>query len=53
LNHVSDSRIGIAGVYRRHNGAKEKREVLNAWTERAAAIVAGRASSCNVIPLRA
>jgi integrase len=53
LNHVSGSRAGIAGVYQRHDWAREKREGLSAWGERVTAIVEGRETADNVIPMRA
>jgi len=31
LNHVSGARGGIAGVYQRHDWAKEKRSALDLW----------------------
>ena len=31
LNHLSGSKTGVAGVYQRHDWAKEKREALAAW----------------------
>jgi integrase len=31
LNHVSGAKGGIAGVYQRHDWAKEKRAALDAW----------------------
>ena len=40
LNHVSGSRAGVAGVYQRHDYAKEKRTALEAWSTELAAIVA-------------
>ena len=43
LNHVSGSFGGVAGVYQRHAFAEEKREALDKWAARVAAIV-GEAS---------
>jgi integrase len=53
LNHVSGSRAGIVGVYQRHDWKAEKRAALNAWGERVAAIVDGRAMADNVTPFLA
>jgi integrase len=53
LNHVSGSRVGIVGIYQRHDYASEKRAALMAWGEHVAAIVEGRAASGSVTPLRA
>ncbi len=39
LNHVSGSRAGVAGVYNRFGYLPEKREALEAWANRIAAIV--------------
>jgi integrase len=39
LNHVSGSFGGVAGVYQRHAFAEEKREALDKWAARVAAIV--------------
>jgi hypothetical protein len=40
--HVSGSPVSIAGVYQRHDSAREKREALNDLGERMTAIVQGR-----------
>jgi integrase len=34
LNHVSGTGGGIVGVYQRHDYAEEKREAINAWSEK-------------------
>ena len=34
LNHVSGTRAGIVGVYRRHEYSEEKRAALNAWARK-------------------
>ena len=39
LNHVSGSRAGIVGVYQRHSFAAEKRDALDKWAARVAAIL--------------
>jgi integrase len=39
LNHVSGSRAGIVGIYQRHDFAAEKRDALDKWAARLAAIV--------------
>jgi integrase len=41
LNHVSGSRSGVVGVYQRHTWRDEKREALDRWSRRLAAIVKG------------
>jgi integrase len=52
LNHLSGSRGGVAGIYQRHEWAEEKSAALNAWGERVAAIVEGRAAADNITPIR-
>jgi integrase len=49
LNHVSGSRAGVAGVYNRFGYLPEKRQALEAWAVRIAAIVG--ALPGNVVPL--
>jgi len=39
LNHISESRGGIAGVYQRHDWKIEKRIALGAWAEELERIV--------------
>jgi integrase len=53
LNHVSGSRAGIVGVYRRHTWADEKRAALNAWGEHVEAVVEGREPAGNITQMRA
>jgi integrase len=48
LNHISGHKGGIAGVYNRASYAAEKREALNTWATRVAAL-----TTDNVIALRA
>lgn len=43
LNHVSGSRVGIVGVYQRHDWAAEKRSALDAWAEHVRQIIATHA----------
>jgi integrase len=50
LNHVSGSRAGIVGIYQRHSWADEKRQALDAWARRLAAIFEGQKPS-NVVEL--
>jgi integrase len=50
LNHKSGVIKGVAAVYNRYNYATEKRQALDAWSRRLAAIVTGDASS-NVVEL--
>jgi integrase len=52
LNHVSGSRVGIVGVYQRHEWANEKREALKAWGAHVAATVKKRKAADNATPLR-
>jgi hypothetical protein len=47
LNHISGSRVVIAGVYQRHDWAAEKRAALDTWV----AVVEGRAAIPNVVML--
>lgn len=39
LNHISGAKGGIAGVYQRHDWAKEKRAALDAWSVHVGQIV--------------
>ncbi len=52
LNHRSGTVSGIARVYNRHDYADEKREALEAWANRVAAIV-GEQTPNNVVALEA
>ena len=52
LNHVSGSRAGIVGVYQRHSWADEKRAALAAWGAHVAALIDGRETEGNVMPLK-
>jgi integrase len=49
LNHVSGFRSGVAGTYQRGAYDREKRQALDIWADRLAAIVEGRES--NVTPM--
>jgi integrase len=51
LNHISGSRGGIAGVYQRHDWAREKRAALEAWAAHVLAVVERRAPAGNVVSL--
>jgi hypothetical protein len=51
LNHISDSRGGIAGVYQRHDWANEKRAALDAWAAHVLAIAEERTPADNVVQL--
>jgi integrase len=53
LNHVSDFRGGVHGVYDHSNLEQQKRHALTAWNERLLAIVEGRPAPDKVVPLRA
>lgn len=50
LNHVSGSRGGVAGVYQRHNWAKEKAAALAAWADHIDDLLVG-SDRTNVINL--
>jgi integrase len=50
LNHISGHKAGVAGVYNRAAYANEKRQALDLWGERVAALAEARAS--NVVALR-
>jgi integrase len=50
LNHVSGSKAGIAGIYNRGLYLPERRQALDLWGARVAALVAGEAGS-NVVTL--
>ncbi len=49
LNHVSGHKAGVAGVYNRATYAAEKRQALDMWGERIAAVIDPRQS--NVVAL--
>jgi integrase len=52
LNHVGDSRSGIAGVYQRHRWSEEKRDTLELWSAYLAGLQEGSAPhSTNVVTL--
>ena len=53
LNHVSDFRGGVHGIYDHSNLEQQKRHALEAWNERLLAIVEGREPATTVVPLRA
>jgi hypothetical protein len=48
LNHVGGSRAGVAGVYQRHDWAKEKREALIKWAKAVEHIVAKETSPTSI-----
>jgi integrase len=50
LNHVSGSFAGVAGIYRRHDFADEKRDALQRWAYHVELLVADQPAK--VIPLR-
>lgn len=52
LNHVSGSFGGVAGIYQRHNFAKEKVLAFEAWSSHVAGLVAATAPKSNVTKLR-
>ena len=51
LNHVSNAKSGMAGVYQQHDWKEEKRSALEAWARHVAAIIAP-ATADNVTQLR-
>jgi hypothetical protein len=53
LNHVSDFRGGVHGIYDRSTLEPQKSHALTAWNERLLAIVEGREPATTVVPLRA
>lgn len=53
LNHTSGSRGGIVGVYQRHDWRDEKTAALDAWAAHVMAVVSGKKTPHNVVPLRA
>jgi len=42
LGHTSGSRSGVAGIYQRHDYAKEKAAALEAWGAHVMALIEGR-----------
>lgn len=50
LNHVGQSRAGVAGVYQRHDWGQEKRAALQAWSDHIERLVSG-ADDTNVVQL--
>ncbi|NQX95313.1 MAG: hypothetical protein HRT64_10435 [Erythrobacter sp.] len=50
LNHVGQSRAGVAGVYQRHDWGPEKRAALQAWSDHIERLVTG-ADQTNVVQL--
>ena len=53
LNHVSDFRGGVHGIYDHSNLEQQKRQALTAWNARLLAIVEGREPATTVVALRA
>ncbi len=53
LNHVSDSRSGIVGVYQRHGWEAEKRAALQAWAEHIRRVAEAKEESETVADLAA
>jgi len=50
INHVSDHKGGVAGIYNRATYDKEKREALTLWAEHVMALVEGRKAV--IVPMR-
>jgi integrase len=53
LNHVSDFRGGVHGIYDRSTLEPQKRNALTLWGEHLLAIVEGREAPLTVVPFRA
>lgn len=51
VNHVGESKSGVAGVYQTYDWRTEKVAALNAWGDKLAAIISGKDQS-NVVELR-
>jgi integrase len=51
LNHVGGSRAGIVAIYQRYSFDAEKRQALEAWSERLQALLAGRDTASNVVEM--
>jgi hypothetical protein len=51
LNHISGSRAGFAGVYRRHDWAPRSAAAPDAWAAHVLAAVEGRTAIPNVVTL--
>jgi hypothetical protein len=51
LNHISGSRVGIAGVCQQHNWAAEKRAALEAWAAHVVALIEGLAVPSRIVSL--
>ena len=52
LNHLSGSRAGVVGIYKRHDWAEEKRSALDAWSAHLLAASEGRLTAGKVLPFR-
>lgn len=50
-NHISGSKGGIAGVYQRHDWAKEKRAALDRWAAHILRLASGKQAG-KVVPIR-
>jgi integrase len=51
LNHVGGSFAGVAGIYRRHTFADEKRLAVESWSRHVEGLMTGKANS-NIVPMR-
>jgi hypothetical protein len=49
LNHLSGSRVGVVGIYQRHDWAGEKRAALDAWSAHLLTAVEGRPTTVKVL----
>jgi hypothetical protein len=49
LNHQSGAKAGVAGIYNRSTYANEKRQAVERWADRLAAITQGRESKIAVL----
>jgi len=50
LNHTG-SRAGIVGIYQKYGFDAEKRQALEAWSERLQSLLAGEETSSNVVEM--
>lgn len=52
LNHVSQDKSGIAGIYQRYDFADERRAALEAWGDYVLALVEHRTMHSKVLPMK-
>ena len=49
LNHIGSSRLGVAGIYQRHDWPAEKAAALKAWSDHITAILTERGHKVSVV----